>query len=190
MINLEKGQKVAIDSGIQFAFAGLGWDTNKYTGNADFDLDASIFMLNDKGKLSNEKNFVFYNNLTDPAGSVKHSGDNRTGQGDGDDEKIFINFSKIPSDVQKLVVVVTIHQASERGQNFGQVSNAYVRLVKLNSENDTNGTEELRFDLSEDYSVETAVCVAEIYRSNGGWKFAAVGNGYKDGLQKFVSDFQ
>ena len=190
MINLEKGQKVVIDSGIKFAFAGLGWDVNKYDGGEDFDLDASVFMLNDKGKLGSEKNFVFYNNLTDPAGSVKHSGDNRTGDSVGDDEKILINFAKIPSDVQKLVVVVTIHKAKERKQNFGQVSNAYIRLVKLDKETDTDGVEELRFDLSEDYSVETALRVAEIYRNGGEWKFAAIGDGYKEGLDKFVADYQ
>ena len=188
-INLSKGQKVVINSGIKYAFAGLGWDTNKYDNGKDFDLDASIFLLDSSEKLKNEKNFVFYNNLKDPSGSVVHSGDNRTGDAEGDDETIFIDFTKIPSDVSKLAIVVTIHEANERNQNFGMVKNAYIRLVRTDKPKDKTGVEELRFDLSEDYSTETAILVAEIYRHNNEWKFSAIGSGYKQGLEKFVTNY-
>lgn len=188
-INLSKGQKVTLDKGVQFALAGLGWDVNQYDNGQDFDLDASVFLLNASDKLATDKNFVFYNNLEDASKAVKHTGDNRTGAGDGDDEKILIDFTKIPADVHKLAFVVTIHDAETRKQNFGMVKNAYIRLVRLNNINDTNGVEELRFDLSEDYSTETAMLVAEVYRHNNEWKFAAIGSGYKQGLDKFVKQY-
>lgn len=188
-INLSKGQKVTIDSNVKYAFAGLGWDANTYDNNKDFDLDASIFLLDSSEKLKDERNFVFYNNLKDPSGAITHTGDNRTGDGAGDDEKILIDFTKIPENVHKLAIVVTIHEANERNQNFGMVKNAYIRIVRLNNIKDTNGVEELRFDLSEDYSTETSILVAEIYRHNNEWKFAAIGSGYKQGLDKFVKNY-
>ena len=186
MINLSKGQKVAIDNAVNYAMVGLGWDTNHFDNGSDFDLDASIFLLDANDKLSDELNFVFYNNLTDPAQCVCHSGDNRVGDSEGDDEMIFIDFTKIPANIQKLAVVVTIHDAEERRQNFGQVNNAYIRLVKTDTFKATAGVEELRFDLSEDYSTQTSMLMAEIYRHNGTWKFAARGDGYNTGLADFV----
>ena len=186
MINLVKGQKIELGKSTKHAMVGLGWDTNRYNGGFDFDLDASVFLLNDKGKINRDEDFVFYNNLEHPSGSVKHMGDNRTGVGDGDDEQIYIDFSKIPSNIQKLAVVVTIHEAVERKQNFGMVENAYIRVTALKDANDTVGTDLLRFDLTEDYSTETALLIAEIYRHNGEWKFGAKGDGFKDGLAGFV----
>jgi tellurium resistance protein TerD len=189
MINLEKGQKVTINNGIKFAKVGLGWDVNGYDSGTDFDLDASIFMLGTGDKLIGDEGLIFYNNPVHPSGSVRYSGDNRTGEGQGDDEALFIDFAKVPSNVEKLAVVVTIHKATERKQNFGMVSNAYVRLLDTKAFGDTEGTEEIRFDLSEDYSTETALLVAEIYRHNGEWKFAAKGDGFNEGLEGFVRKF-
>lgn len=186
-INLSKGQKIDLtktNPGLKNVLAGLGWDTNKYDGGKDFDLDTSVFMTGASGKVENEKNFVFYNNPQDPAGSVVYGGDNRTGAGDGDDETLKIDLSKVPADVQKISFTVTIHEAKERGQNFGQVSNAYIRIV-----NDENGEELIRYDLGEDFSVETAIVVAELYRHNGEWKFAAVGAGFEDGLAGLCRNF-
>ena len=179
-INLSKGQKVDLtkgNAGLDSILVGLGWDTNKYDGGHEFDLDVSVFMTGDNGKVENETNFVFYNNPQDGAGSVIYSGDNRTGEGEGDDESVKVTLSKVPANVQKISFTVTIHEADARGQNFGQVSNAYIRIV------DTAKNEELlRYDLGEDYSIETAIVVAELYRHNGEWKFAAVGSGFQGGL--------
>lgn len=186
-INLSKGQKIDLtktNPGLKNILAGLGWDTNKYDGGKDFDLDASVFMTGASGKVEQEKNFVFYNNPQDPAGSVVYGGDNRTGDGDGDDETVKIDLSKVPADVEKISFTVTIHEAKERGQNFGQVSNAYIRIV--NAENDE---ELIRYDLGEDFSVETAIVVGELYRHNGEWKFAAVGSGFQDGLAGLCRNF-
>ena len=158
-VNLSKGQKISLDKGMTLALVGLGWDTNRYSGGAEFDLDASAFLL-----------------------SVTHTGDNRTGEGEGDDEVLYIDFTKVPADVERIAITVTIYEAQERGQNFGQVSNAYVRLARRSSENDSVGTEELRYDLGEDFSVETALVVCELYRSGATWKFNAVGAGYQGGL--------
>lgn len=189
MINLVKGQKISLDKAIQFAKVGLGWDTNKYSGGYDFDLDASVFLLGAGDKITKDEDFVFYNNLEHPSKSVKHMGDNRTGEGVGDDETIFIDFAKIPSNINKLAVVVTIHEAETRRQNFGQIDNAYIRLVNLKNADDNDGEEILRFNLSEDYSTETAMLMAEIYRYDGAWKFAAKGDGYKHGLAEFVRQY-
>lgn len=189
MINLEKGQKVSIDSSIKYAKCGLGWDVNGYDSGTDFDLDASVFMLDKNNKLLGDDAFIFYNNTTHKSGAIKHSGDNRTGAGDGDDESIYIDFTKIPAECEKLAFVVTIHKADERHQNFGMVNNAFIRLVKTDSFGSDNGTEEIRFDLSEDYSTETSLLVAEVYRYNNEWKFAAKGDGYKKGLAEFVRDY-
>ena len=189
-INLQKGQRVALDNSLQMALVGLGWDTNRYDGGFDFDLDASAFLLGANGKLLRDEDFVFYNNTNARNGAVIHKGDNTTGAGDGDDEVIVINFSKIPDEIQKIAICVTIHDAIERRQNFGQVSNAYVRVAKLGSEFDTVGEDQLRFDLEEEFSIETGLVVCEIYRHNGEWKFNAVAAGYQGGLEAILNMYQ
>ena len=181
-INLSKGQRVNLDKGVKLALVGLGWDTNRYSGRADFDLDACAFMLGANGKVRKDEDFIFYGNLQSPDGAVIHTGDSLEGGSGGDDETLFIDFTKVPADVEKIAITVTIYEAQERGQNFGQVSNAYVRVARRSSESDTVGTEELRYDLAEDFSIETALVICEIYRSGGTWKFNAVGSGYQGGL--------
>ncbi|NQX58085.1 TerD family protein [Paenibacillus qinlingensis] len=186
-INLSKGQKVDLtktNPGLAKIFVGLGWDTNKYDGGGSFDLDSSVFCTNAAGKVDNEKNFVFYNNKENENGSVIHTGDNRTGAGDGDDEQIKVDLSTVPASIEKIAFAITIHEAAERNQNFGQVSNAYVRIV-----NETDGQELIRYDLGEDFSIETAVVVGELYRNSGEWKFSAVGSGYRDGLGGLAKDY-
>lgn len=186
-INLSKGQKIDLtktNPGLKNVLAGLGWDTNKYDGGQDFDLDASVFMTGASGKVEKDSNFVFYNNPKDEAGSVVYGGDNRTGEGEGDDETVTIALDKVPADVQKISFTVTIHEADARSQNFGQVSNAYIRIV-----NNDNNEELIRYDLGEDFSVETAIVVAELYRHNGEWKFAAVGSGFSGGLAALCRNF-
>ena len=190
VVSLAKGQRVSLEKvapGLTEIFVGLGWDTKVTDGGFDFDLDASLFMLGSNEKLISDNHFIFYNNLTspDPDKSVEHTGDNLTGDGDGDDEVIKINLQKVPSDVQKIVVVVTIHDAEQRSQNFGQVDNAYVRIV----DSKTN-VEAARFDLTEDCSVETAMIMAELYRKNGEWRVNAVGAGYQGGLQALLDRYQ
>lgn len=189
MINLSKGQKVSLDAGIKYAKAGLGWDVNNFDNGSEFDLDASVFMLGAGDKLQKDEDFIFYNNQKHASGSVVHSGDNRTGEGEGDDESIYIDFTKVPANIEKLAFVVTIHDAVARKQNFGMVNNAFIRLLSLDSTGAETGKEELRFDLSEDYSTETAILVAEIYRHNGEWKFAAKGDGFAGGLEAFVKKY-
>ena len=189
MINLEKGQKVSLDKGMRFAKAGLGWDVNGYDNGADFDLDTSVFLLGANQKMTSDDDFVFYNHTTHSSGAVVHSGDNRTGDAVGDDETITIDFAKIPENIERIVFVVTIHKAAERKQNFGMVNNAYIRLLSLSSMDDKAGTEELRFDLSEDYSTEASMVVAEIYRHNGEWKFAAKGEGSKAELPEILEKY-
>lgn len=181
-VNLSKGQRVSLEKNMTMALIGLGWDVNQYDGGADFDLDASAFILGANGKVRSDADFIFYNNLESVDGSVRHTGDNLTGEGEGDDEVLIIDFSKVPADVQKIAITVTIYDAQARGQNFGQVSNAYVRVARMANENDTTGTEVLKFDLVEEFSIETAIVVCEIYRNNGEWKFNAVGSGYQGGL--------
>ena len=181
-ISLSKGQRVSLDKGVRLALVGLGWDTNRYDGTADFDLDASAFMLGANGKVRKDEDFIFYGNLQSADGSVTHTGDSLQGGSGGDDETLFIDFSKVPADIQKIAITVTIYEAQERGQNFGQVSNAYVRVARRAGEQDTVGIEELRYDLGEDFSIETALVVCEIYRSGATWKFNAVGAGYQGGL--------
>ena len=188
-INLSKGQRVSLDKGVRLALVGLGWDTNRYDGSADFDLDASAFLLGANGKVRSDDDFIFYGNLQSKDGSVMHTGDNLTGEGDGNDETLFIDFSKVPADVQKIAITVTIYEAQERGQNFGQVSNAYVRVARRANENDTVGTEELRYDLGEEFSIETALVVCEIYRQGADWKFNAVGAGYQGGLYALCKNY-
>lgn len=188
-INLTKGQRASIDSGLKLALVGLGWDTNRYDGGYDFDLDASAFLLGENGKLMRDEDFIFYNNLESRNKAVIHTGDNRTGDGDGDDEVIYIDFTKLPSDVKKIAICVTIDEAEVRRQNFGQVSNAYIRLAKRSDEFDEEGETLLKFDLEEEFSIETALVVAELYQKNGEWKFNAVAAGYQGGLEAIVRSF-
>lgn len=186
-ISLQKGQKVDLtksNPGLTKMIIGLGWDVNKYDGGKDFDLDSSVFMLNPEGKVTDEKNFVFFNNQKSPDGSVTHTGDNRSGAGDGDDEQIKVDLALVSSNVSKITFTITIHEAKERNQNFGQVSNAYVRVL-----NEESGEELIRYDLGEDFSVETAVVVGELYRNNTEWKFNAIGSGYQNGLAGLCKDF-
>lgn len=188
-INLQKGQRVALDDSMKLALVGLGWDTNRYDGGYDFDLDASAFLLGENGKLIKDEDFVFYNNLNGRDGAVVHTGDNLTGDGDGDDEVILIDFTKIPSEIKKIAICVTIHEADIRRQNFGQVSNAYIRVAKMADEFDTIGESVLKFDLEEEFSIETALVVAEFYYKNGEWKFNAVASGYQGGLAAIVRSY-
>ncbi len=180
-INLSKGERVTIENSIKFALVGLGWDTNKYDSSADFDLDASVFLLDANGKGTCDEDLVFYNSKRSRNNAVVHTGDNRTGDGSGDDESIMIEFDKIPANIEKIAVCVTIHDAINRKQNFGQVSNAYIRLAKMEDEFDTVGEQVLRFDLEEEFSLETALIMAEIYKKNGEWKFKAVASGFNNG---------
>ena len=188
-INLQKGERVSLDNSMKLALVGLGWDTNRYDGGFDFDLDASAFLLGENGKLLRDDDFIFYNNLNGRNGAVVHTGDNLTGDGEGDDEVIMIDFTKIPDEIKKIAICVTIHDAEERRQNFGQVSNAYIRIAKLADEFDTVGEPVLKFDLEEEFSIETALVVAEIYKKNGEWKFNAVASGYQGGLEAIVRSF-
>ncbi|MEK3746531.1 TerD family protein [Brevibacillus sp. FSL K6-0770] len=186
-VSLQKGQKVDLtktNPGLTQIKVGLGWDTNKYDGGGEFDLDVSVFLLNEQGKVEDDKHFVFFNNPQSPDGSVVHSGDNRTGAGDGDDEVIEIDLSKVSASIQKVAFTITIYDATARSQNFGQVSNAYARVLSAN-----NGEELIRYDLGEDFSIETAVVVGELYRHGSEWKFSAVGAGYKDGLAGLARDY-
>lgn len=186
-INLVKGQKIDLtkgNPGLKKVIIGLGWDTNKYSGGFDFDLDASVFLVGSNGRTNYDEDFIFYNNLKSRNEAVIHTGDNRTGEGDGDDEQILLEFAKMPADVDRMAVTVTIHEAMKRGQNFGQVSNAYVHVM-----NEETGEEVLRYDLGEDFSIETAIVVCEIYRNNGEWKFSAIGSGFQGGLEALCKNY-
>ncbi len=186
-INLSKGQKIDLtktNPGLSKIKVGLGWDTNKYDGGKDFDLDVSVFLTNANGKVDKESNFIFFNNKQNENGSVVHAGDNRTGEGEGDDEVIDIDLKNIPADVEKVAFTITIYEAEQRSQNFGQVSRSYVRIV-----NEESNVELIRFDLGEDFSIETGVVVGELYRNAGEWKFSAIGSGYKDGLAGLTRDY-
>ncbi len=179
-INLSKGQKVDLtkgNPGLKNIMVGLGWDVNAFDSGGDFDLDAAVFMTGENGKCPTDQEFVFYGNLEHPTGAVKHMGDNLTGAGDGDDEQIQIDLNKIPANVTKVAFTVTIYDAETRRQNFGQVSNAFIRIV-----DEATGTELIRYDLGEDFSIETAVVVGELYRNNKEWKFNAIGSGFQGGL--------
>lgn len=187
VINLQKGQRIDLtksNPGLKKVLIGLGWDTNKYHGSADFDLDVSVFPVNEHGKVQHEGDFVFYNNLVSQDGSIEHMGDNRTGEGDGDDEVIKIDFSKISPHIKRIGITVTIYEAEERRQNFGQVSNSFARIV-----NEETGQEIARFDLGEDFSIETAVVVGELYLHNGEWKFEAIGSGFSGGLAALCRNY-
>ena len=186
-VSLTKGQKVDLtktNPGLSKVIIGLGWDTNKYDGGNAFDLDAAAFMLQESGKVGSDADFIFYNNPKDAAGSIEHLGDNLTGQGDGDDEQVKIDLSKVPSTVSKIDFTVTIHEAATRSQNFGQVSNAFIRIV-----NEASNEEIIRYDLGEDFSIETAVIVGELYRNGGEWKFNAIGSGFQGGLESLCKNF-
>ena len=185
-VSLSKGGNVSLsktDPDMKNVLIGLGWDV-RATDGQDYDLDASVFLLAENGKVRNDLDFIFYNNLRSTDGSVEHTGDNRTGKGDGDDESIKIKLDKIPADVAKIVFVVTIHDATVRRQNFGQVEGAFIRLV-----NDDNQIEVARYDLTEDASTETAMLFGELYRHNGEWKFRAVGQGYAGGLASVCAQY-
>lgn len=185
-LSLQKGGNVSLTKaapGVTKFTVGLGWDA-RTTDGKPFDLDAFALLLGADGKIREEKDFVFFNNLSDAAGSVTHQGDNLTGEGDGDDEQIVVDLTAIPADVEKVVIAVAIFEADERGQTFGQVRNARIRLL-----NSATNNEEVNYDLSEDYPVETAVNFAELYRNNGEWKFRAIGQGYSTGLAGVARDF-
>ena len=190
VVSLSKGERVSLSKvapTLRKMIIGLGWDTNRYDGGYPFDLDVSCFMCGEDGRCD-PRNFIFYNNLSDAAGSVVHMGDNLTGDGDGDDEQIKVDLDKVPTNIKKIAITVTIHEAEARGQMFGQVENAYIRLV-----NEETGAETIRYDLTEDYSTETALVIAELYEKDG-WKFNAVGAGfdssrYSSGLQALCANY-
>ena len=190
-VNLSKGQRVSLDKNMTMALVGLGWDPNQYDGGFDFDLDASAFLLGKNGKVLKDEDFVFYGNQNARTGAVMSMGDDTSGGNseDGDDEQIFIDFTKVPPEIEKIAITVTIYDSDVRHQNFGQVSNAYVRVARVSSTSDTTGTEVLRFDLGEEFSVETALVVCEIYRNGSEWKFNAVGAGYQGGLYALCKSF-
>ncbi|MGV4413187.1 TerD family protein [Chryseobacterium sp. T1] len=181
-INLQKGQRESINAP-KFTI-GLGWDTNSSSTGQAFDLDASVFILGENGKILSDQHFIFYNNLKSPNEAVVHTGDNLTGDGDGDDEQVLVDLSKIDANASEIIVVVTIHDAEARNQNFGQVRNSFVRIVDTNS-----NVELLNYELDEDFSIETAVEFGRIYRRNGDWKFEAVGTGMKGGLQDYLNKY-
>ncbi len=186
-ISLQKGQKVDLTKGnpsLKHILVGLGWDVNRYDGGFAFDLDASAFLLGANGQTPNTDAFIFYGNLKHPSGAVEHMGDNLTGEGDGDDEQILVDLTKIPDSIEKIAFTVTIYEAEQRRQNFGQVDNSFIRIV----DNDT-GKELIRYDLGEDFSIETAIVVGEIYRHGGGWKFNAVGSGFQGGLAALCANY-
>jgi len=188
-ISLEKGQRVSLNKvapGLNSALIGLRWDVNPTDTGTDFDLDLSVFLLGENEKLISEKHLIFYNNFTspDPHKSVRLMGDNRTGEGEGDDEVVAIDLSKIPQDIAKIAISVTIHEAEKRGQNFGQISNAHVRLVNIETKEEV-----LRYNLAEDFSLETAIVMAEFYRQDG-WDFNALGSGYQGGLKALIKEYK
>lgn len=185
-VTLQKGQNVSLSKeapGLKEVGFGLGWDVRS-TDGSDFDLDASALVLGENGKVLSDNHFVFYNNTADPSTAVNHTGDNKTGEGEGDDERIAVDVSKMPAEANKVVFVVTIHEAESRKQNFGQVSNAFIRAV-----NSADNNEIARYDLSEDASIETAMIFGECYRHGEEWKFKAVGQGYSGGLAGVARDF-
>lgn len=190
-VSLSKGGKVSlakaaadagINGGLTKVIIGLGWDINKYDGGAQFDLDAAAFLLGADGKVRTDADFIFYNNKE--GAGILHTGDNRTGEGDGDDEQIKVDLAAVSSDVEKIAFTVTIDQAEARHQNFGMVENAYIRIA-----DEATGTELVRYDLGEDFSIETAIVVAELYRHSGEWKFNAIGSGFGGGLAALCANF-
>ena len=185
-LSLSKGGNLSLTKeapGMTKVLVGLGWDTRS-TDGVDFDLDASAFLLKADGKVRADSDFIFYNQLKSVDGSVEHTGDNRTGEGDGDDEAIKVDLSKVPAEIDKIAFTVTIHEAEVRKQNFGQVSNAFIRIV-----NQDNNSEVARYDLAEDASTETAMIFAELYRHGSEWKFRAVGQGFRGGLKPLAESY-
>ncbi len=185
-ISLSKGGNLSLSKeapGLTKIIVGLGWDTRSSDGSA-FDLDASAFLLKEGDKVRSDADFIFYNQLKSPDGSVEHTGDNLTGEGEGDDEQIKVDLSRVPQDIQKISVAVTIHDAESRRQNFGMVTNAFIRVV-----NEANNGELARYDLSEDASTETAMIFGELYRHGAEWKFRAVGQGWQTGLAGIARDY-
>ena len=186
-VNLQKGQKVSLtkgNPGLKNVIVGLGWDVNQFDTGADFDLDAAAFLLSDSGKAASSDDFVFYGNLKHASGSVQHMGDNLTGVGDGDDEQIRIDLSLVPASITKIACTVTIYEAEARRQNFGQVNNAFIRIYK-----EDTGEELLRYDLGEDFSIETAAVFGELYKHGEEWKFNAIGSGFQGGLAALCANF-
>ena len=186
-VNLKKGQKVSLtkgNPGLSKVVVGLGWDVNQFDTGGDFDLDATAFLLTDAGRVSRQEDFIFFGNLTHPTGCVSHQGDNLTGVGEGDDEQIKVDLSLVPANISKIAFAVTIYEAEERRQNFGQVNNAFIRIY-----DETNGNEILRYDLGEDFSIETAAIFGELYKHNGEWKFNAIGSGYQGGLAAICASY-
>ena len=186
-ISLQKGQKVSLtkgNPGLQKLVVGIGWDINGFDTGGSFDLDSAAFLITENGKVSRPEDFVFFGNLVHPSGGVQHLGDNLTGAGDGDDEQIKIDLSKVPENIAKIVFSVTIYDAETRRQNFGQVSNAFVRIM-----DEAEGEELVRYDLGEDFSIETAAVFGELYKNNGEWKFNAIGSGYQGGLAALCANY-
>lgn len=186
-VNLSKGQKVSLtkdNPGLKNVVVGLGWDVNAFDTGSSFDLDASVFMLGDNGKVNSQDDFVFFGNKVHTSGSVEHMGDNRTGDGDGDDEQIKVDLSKVPANISRIVFTVTIYDAEVRNQNFGQVNNAFVRIVDA-----ATNAELIRYDLCEDFSIETAVVFGELYRNEAEWKFNAIGSGFQGGLAALCNSY-
>ncbi|NLK37464.1 MAG: TerD family protein [Epulopiscium sp.] len=186
-VSLQKGQKVSLtkgNPGLTNVVVGLGWDVNGFDTGGDFDLDAAAFLLTDTGKVSNQNDFIFFGNLIHASGSVQHLGDNLTGVGEGDDEQIKIDFTKVPANITKIAFTVTIYEAEARHQNFGQVNNAFVRIY-----NESTGEELLRYDLGEDFSIETAAVFGELYKNGNEWKFNAIGSGYQGGLAALCNNY-
>lgn len=187
VVSLSKGQKVDLtktNPGLSKIKVGLGWDTNRYDGSSEFDLDAAAFLLDANGKILSDQDFIYYNNLQNTNGSVVSSGDNRTGEGEGDDESVLVDLNNVPANVDSIALTVTIHDADLRNQNFGMVENAYIRIL-----NEVTEEELIRYDLGEDFSIETAIVVAKLYRHNGDWKFNAVGAGFQGGLAALCQNF-
>lgn len=185
-LSLQKGGNISLSKeapNLRRILVGLGWDPRSTDGQA-FDLDASAFLLTGAGKVRGDQDFIFYNQKTSQDGSVEHTGDNQTGQGEGDDESIKVDLTRVPTDIDKIAVAVTIHEADQRRQNFGQVGGSFIRIV-----NDENGQELTRYDLGEDFSTETAVIFGEIYRHGSEWKFRAVGQGYAGGLGPMARNY-
>lgn len=186
-ISLQKGQKVSLtkgNPGLSKVVVGLGWDVNQFDTGGDFDLDAAAFLLADTGKVSRQEDFIFFGNLTHPSGSVQHMGDNLTGAGEGDDEQIKVDLSKVPDHITKIAFTVTIYEPESRRQNFGQINNAFIRIY-----NEDTGEEMLRYDLGEDFSIETAAVFGELYKNGGEWKFNAIGSGYQGGLAALCANY-
>ena len=186
-INLVKGQKTNLtkdNPNLSKILVGLGWDVKKYDGGYDFDLDASAFLVGANGKVANDADFIFYHNLKHSSGAVEHTGDNLTGAGEGDDEVIRVDLKKLPANVERVAFTVTIYDADVRRQNFGQVSNAFIHIT-----DEITGRELIRYDLGEDFSIETAIVVGELYRNAGEWKFNAIGSGFKGGLRALCLNY-